>query len=169
MMTPAVHDWLLAQRRGVASTAEPILSITSPTAEPTYASGVVTLSLAGSAEALGQNISRVAWENITTGGTGVASGSNLWSVTGVPLVPPGTNFIRVTATTTSWAPAFGGNTTFSDTLTVSWELDQPPDHRPADQSERSSRHHGFAHRGGLQSPAHDLPMAVQWPRSRWRH
>ena len=39
-------------------------------------------------------------------------------MTGIPLVANKTNLIIVTATTTSWAPAYGGNTTFNDTLTV---------------------------------------------------
>ena len=32
--------------------------------------------------------------------------------------PTGTNHVVVTAATTSWAPAFGGRTTFNDTLAV---------------------------------------------------
>jgi hypothetical protein len=39
-------------------------------------------------------------------------------VTGIPLVASKTNVVLVTGTTTSWAPYFGGNTTFNDTLTV---------------------------------------------------
>ena len=38
--------------------------------------------------------------------------------TGIPLVANKTNLINVTATTTSWSAAYGGNTTFNDTLTV---------------------------------------------------
>jgi hypothetical protein len=39
-------------------------------------------------------------------------------VTGIPLRTSRTNLIIVTGTTTSWAPAFGGNTTFNDALAV---------------------------------------------------
>ena len=36
----------------------------------------------------------------------------------IPLVANKTNVIAVAATTTSWPPAFGGNPTFNDILTV---------------------------------------------------
>jgi hypothetical protein len=39
-------------------------------------------------------------------------------VTGIPLQLNKTNVVAVVGTTTSWAPAYGGNTTFNDTLTV---------------------------------------------------
>jgi hypothetical protein len=39
-------------------------------------------------------------------------------VSALPLVASRTNLIIVTGTTTSWAPAFGGNTTVNDTLTM---------------------------------------------------
>jgi hypothetical protein len=48
----------------------------------------------------------------------VASGNNLWSATNIPLVANKTNLVVVIGTTTSWAPAYGGNTTFNDALTV---------------------------------------------------
>jgi len=118
MVTPANVEWLLAQRRGAPSTTEPLLSITNPTAGTTYASSAATLDVAGSAAALGQPISRVDWTNTATHGSGVASGTNLWNVTSIPLVLPGTNLLIVTATTTSWSAGLGGTTTFNDTLTV---------------------------------------------------
>jgi len=43
---------------------------------------------------------------------------HFWNATGFPLLADKTNVVIVTATATSWAPAFGGNTTFNDTLTV---------------------------------------------------
>ncbi|MBI4662567.1 MAG: hypothetical protein HY735_27450 [Verrucomicrobia bacterium] len=36
----------------------------------------------------------------------------------IPLVANRTNVVVVAGTATSWTPAFGGNTTFNDTLTV---------------------------------------------------
>lgn len=42
----------------------------------------------------------------------------MWNVTEIPLQADKTNLVVVSATTTSWAPAFRGNTTFNDTLAV---------------------------------------------------
>jgi poly(3-hydroxybutyrate) depolymerase len=116
--TPATIDRFLAQRRGVASTNEPLLSITSPTQTAVYATGATSLNLAGSAAALGQPVTSVTWTNLANGAKGNASGTNAWSATGIRLPANRTNLVIVTATTTSWAPAYGGNTTFNDTLTV---------------------------------------------------
>lgn len=117
--TPAIIDWVLAQRRGKPSTTEPFLTITSPTTQSVWRTGATNLSLAGSAAApLDQNVSRVAWENMANRLTGVAEGTNAWRVAGIPLVIGKTNVVIVTGTTTSWAPACGGNTTFNQTLMV---------------------------------------------------
>jgi hypothetical protein len=118
LTTPAAVDWLLAQRRGVTPTNEPLLSIASPASHAVLSTAATNLSLAGTAAALGREVTQVRWENRANGRTGVASGSNSWYVTDIPLSAGRTNFIIVTATTTSWWPANGGNTTFNDTLTV---------------------------------------------------
>jgi hypothetical protein len=118
LMTPAVLDWLLSQRRGVVSTNEPLLAITSPTSQPVLTTGGMALNLAGSAAALGRDVTLVTWTNLANNAKGVATGTNLWSATNIPLVTNKTNVIAVVATTTSWAPAFSGNTTFNETLTV---------------------------------------------------
>lgn len=118
MYTPALVDWLLGQRRGVAPANQPLVSITSPTSQPLLPTGAANLNLAGTAAALGHDVTRVTWRNYANSAQGVASGTNLWSVTGIPLVANRTNVVAVVGTTTSWAPAFGGNTTFNDTLTV---------------------------------------------------
>jgi prepilin-type N-terminal cleavage/methylation domain-containing protein len=116
--TPAINDWLLAQRRGVPSTAEPLLTVTNPTAQAVWLTGTTNLSLAGSALALDQNVTQVAWTNLANNAKGLAAGTNVWSVTGIPLVASRTNVVIMTATTTSWVPACGGNTTFNQTLMV---------------------------------------------------
>jgi len=116
--TPAMIDWWLAQRRGTVVTNEPLLAITSPTPAASFTTAAATLDLAGSAAALGQPVTLVTWTNLANNVKGTASGTNAWSVTGIPLVANKTNLLIVTATTTSWAPAYGGNTTFNDTLTV---------------------------------------------------
>jgi hypothetical protein len=116
--TPVVANWILAQRRGVAPTNEPLLSITNPTQQPVLFTGATNLSLTGSAAALGRDVIRVTWTNFANNAKGVASGTNLWSVTNIPLVANKTNVVVVVGRTTSWAPAFGGTTTFNDTLSV---------------------------------------------------
>lgn len=51
LSTPAMVDWLLAQRRGVAPTHEPLLGITNPTTQAVLFTGAANLNLAGSADA----------------------------------------------------------------------------------------------------------------------
>lgn len=116
--TPVLMDWVYAQRRGVASTNEPLLTITSPTADVIWRTGGTNLNPTGTAGALGQAVTAVSWTNFANNVKGVAAGSNLWSVTGIPLDANKTNIVAVVATTTSWVPAYGGRTTFNDTLIV---------------------------------------------------
>ena len=111
-------DWLLAQRRGVAPTREPLLTITHPTSQAIVFTGATNLNLAGSADALGCDVTQVVWTNAANAAKGVASGTDAWSVMGIPLRANQTNVVIVTGTTTSWVPLLGGNTTFNDTLTV---------------------------------------------------
>jgi hypothetical protein len=116
--SPVLVDWFLAQRRGVTPTNEPLLTITGPTGQAVLATGATNLNLAGSAAALGQAVSQGTWENTANSRTGIALGSETWTVTGIPLAANRTNLLIVTATTTSWALGYGGNTTFNDTLSV---------------------------------------------------
>lgn len=116
--TPTIVDWLVAQRRGLPSSAEPLLTITRPTTQPAWTTGATNLNLTGSAAALDQDVTRMAWENAANKLTGVAEGSDEWSVADIPLVAGKTNVVVVIGTTTSWASACGGNTTFNQTLMV---------------------------------------------------
>jgi hypothetical protein len=116
--TPGLVDWVMSQRRGVAPSNEPLLAITSPCAQTVLFTGETNLNLSGVAAALGRGVTQVTWTNFANNMKGFASGTNLWSVTDIPLVASKTNLIAVVATTTSWSPAYGGNTTFNDTLTV---------------------------------------------------
>jgi poly(3-hydroxybutyrate) depolymerase len=118
LMSPVIHDWLMAQRRGVASVERPRLSITTPISQERFVTSAATVDLAGSAEAIEQTVTRVSWENLTTGARGDALETDSWSVAGVPLRGNATNVIVVTATTASGFPVNGGTTTFSDTLSV---------------------------------------------------
>lgn len=116
--TPALGNWLLSQRRGAPSTAEPLLTISNPTAQPAWSTGATNLSLSGSTQIQGQRITTPSWENTANNAKGTASGSNVWSIAGLPLQLNRTNIIMVTATTTSWAPAYAGGTTFNATIAV---------------------------------------------------
>jgi predicted esterase len=123
--TPPLLDWLMAQRRGVAPTNEPLLSITSPTNDAVFWTGATNLNLAGTAAALGQAITEVTWNDTTNSRTGTAIGSNTWSVAGIPLLLNHINPVVVLSATTSWAgyggagaPGSGGSTTVNRTLTV---------------------------------------------------
>jgi hypothetical protein len=118
LSTPAMVDWLLAQRRGLAPTHEPLLAITNPTPQAVLFTGATNINLAGSAAALGRSVTQVTWTNFANNAKGVATGTNLWSATNIPLAANRSNVVVVVGTTTSWAPAFGGNTTFNDALTV---------------------------------------------------
>ena len=116
--TPGLVDWIMAQRRGGASTVEPLLSITSPTSQPVLTTGATNLNLAGTAGAREQAVAAPTWQNQANGRTGTASGTKAWNVTGIPLLASQTNVLIVTAITTRWWLAYGGYTTFNDTLTV---------------------------------------------------
>src|SRR6185503_198771 len=111
-ISPAIHDWLMAQRRGVTSVVRPRLSITTPISQGLFVTSAATVNLAGSAEAIGQTVTRVRWENLTTLAQGVALGTDSWSVAAVPLRSNATNVLVVTATTASGFPVNGGTTTF---------------------------------------------------------
>jgi hypothetical protein len=116
--TPVLMDWVYAQRLGVTSTNEPLLTITSPTAEAIWRTGSTNLVLTGTAAARGQALIGVSWTNFANNVKGLATGTDLWSVTNIPLVASKTNVVAVVATTTSWTPQYGGVTTFNDSLSV---------------------------------------------------
>lgn len=72
--------------------ALPSISITSPTSESTYETSESTLAISGAASS---NVTEVTWTN-DRGGSGTASGTDTWSVTGINL-QAGVNVITVTA------------------------------------------------------------------------
>ncbi|HEY5232760.1 MAG TPA: Ig-like domain-containing protein [Verrucomicrobiae bacterium] len=75
-------------------TTPPTISITSPTTGALYSTNVSSINLGGTA---GDNVgvTQVTWSN-NRGGSGTATGTTAWSVTGVAL-QSGTNTITVTA------------------------------------------------------------------------
>ncbi len=91
-----------------AAGTAPVITITSPTANPTFTSDASSITLAGTAVDDGSIVS-VTWVN-NRGGSGAASGTTNWTAAGIPLAG-GANVIAVTATDNT------GNAT-TDTLTV---------------------------------------------------
>ena len=91
-----------------AAGTPPVITITSPTANPTFTSDASSITLAGTAADDGGIVS-VTWVN-NRGGSGAASGTTNWTAAGIPLAG-GANVIAVTATDDT------GNAT-TDTLTV---------------------------------------------------
>jgi len=89
-------------------TIAPSISIVSPTTGSSYTNTSATINLSGTASD-NTGVTLVTWQNYS-GGIGVASGTNSWSITGIPLLP-GDNFIFVTAYDAA------GNSTYA-TLTV---------------------------------------------------
>jgi poly(3-hydroxybutyrate) depolymerase len=116
--TPGLMDWVYAQRRGVPSTHEPRLTITNPPPGAVWRTGASSLNLAGTAGALGRAITKVNWTNFANNAKGVAAGTNSWNATGIPLSAGATNVLAVVGYTTSWAPQYGGATTFNAALTA---------------------------------------------------
>jgi hypothetical protein len=116
--TPGSVDWLVAQRKGTASTHGPLLAITNQFGGTTPTTAGTNVTLAGLADALGQPLSSVAWTNTTLGFSGNASGSNLWIAAGIPLRSGQTSLLLVTGSTVSWSPVLGGNTTVNDSLNL---------------------------------------------------
>ena len=78
----------------IPDTTPPIISITSPTSGSTYATNVSSINLGGTASD-NVGVTQVTWSN-NRGGSGTASGTTSWSITGIAL-QSGTNVITVTA------------------------------------------------------------------------
>lgn len=81
----------------------PSISITSPTTSPSFTNGTATLNVSGTA-ADNVAVTLVTWAN-DRGGIGTATGTNIWSIPGIPL-KYGVNNLSVTA-----YDAAGNNTT----------------------------------------------------------
>jgi len=75
-------------------TTPPTISITSPTSASTYNTFSNNINLGGTASD-NVGVTQVTWSN-SGGGSGTASGTTAWNITGVPL-QGGTNLITVTA------------------------------------------------------------------------
>jgi Ca2+-binding RTX toxin-like protein len=102
------HQAVEAVNVANAAGAPPAITITSPTADPTFTSDASTITLAGTA-ADDTGIASVTWVN-NRGGAGTATGTTNWTAAGIPLIG-GVNIIAVTATDLS------GNSS-TDTIAV---------------------------------------------------
>lgn len=94
-------------------TTAPQVTITSPTSNSSYATSLSSINLGGTAsDSVG--VTQVSWSN-SRGGSGTATGTTSWSVTGITL-QSGSNTLTVTARDAA------GNTR-TDTLTVTYTPD----------------------------------------------
>ena len=107
-------------------TTPPAVSITSPTSSPTYATSSSSLGIGGSASD-NVAVTQVTWAN-NRGGSGTATGTSSWSVTGITL-QSGSNVITVTARDAA------GNTA----------TDDPYRHLHAARHHAACRQHHFAY------------------------
>jgi len=126
--TPALVNWLMAQRRGTLVQQSPWIAVTAPVSNGVWTTSYTNLDLAGTACAHAA-ITNIVWrnENMTGYPSGPATGTTNWVATGIPLrsgrisgtrVYPYTNLVTVTATGTSWSELYGGTTTFNTVLRV---------------------------------------------------
>ncbi len=105
----ALRDWLLAQRKGVVPSGSPQVLI-----HAVVKSG--TLDLSGAAANGVEGVSRVEWQN-SLGGSGPAVGTEIWSVSGIPL-QNGTNVIRITAYGPAPQGGLEGETSFNHVVSI---------------------------------------------------
>lgn len=102
-----------------------LVGITAPTSNPTYTTSSNTINLSGTSTQLSGTVT---WEN-NRGGSGTATGTTTWSITGIALLP-GENGITVRGTdqnnvtaiavlTVTYAPAPPGNA-----LVAGWALSE---------------------------------------------
>lgn len=79
-----------------ADTTDPIVTITSPTAAPTYVTTNVSINLGGTASD-NVGVLGLTWTNVTTNMSGPATGTTNWSASAIGLLS-GTNVLQVTGT-----------------------------------------------------------------------
>jgi poly(3-hydroxybutyrate) depolymerase len=117
--TPTLVDWLMGQRRGQASSSAPFVAVTGPTTNASFVASEAIMNLSGVA-AHHTNVLAVAWTNLASRTGGTATGTNVWSVSAMPLRLNATNLVIVTGTGTSGTPGLSspGDTTFNATLRI---------------------------------------------------
>ncbi|HKQ40600.1 MAG TPA: PHB depolymerase family esterase [Verrucomicrobiae bacterium] len=117
--TPTLVDWVMAQIRGQGSSSPPFVMVTTPATNASFVVTDTTMNLGGAA-AHYSNVLTVAWTNLANRTGGTAAGTNVWSVSAIPLRLNATNTIIVTGTATSGTPGLSsvGDTTFNQTLRI---------------------------------------------------
>jgi predicted esterase len=120
--TPGLVDWTLTQRRGEPIKNSPVVTLQDLPANGQRSTRATQLDLAGHAQTWGEAVTQIKWSNSATNRTGAGVATNDWQLNGIPLVAGKTNVIVVAAGTSSFAPAWGGATTFSVTLPVLVDL-----------------------------------------------
>ncbi len=96
----------------IPDTTKPSVSITSPTADPTFDTISSSIDISGAASD-NKGVTEVFWSN-STGGSGPATGTDTWSVGGIGLVE-GENVITITAMDAA-------DNEFSDNITVIYTI-----------------------------------------------
>ena len=103
-------------------TTPPTVSITSPTSGSTYVTNVSSINLGGTAsDSVG--VTQVTWSN-NRGGSGTASGTTAWSITGIAL-QSGTNSITVVARDTAGNTNQAALTVTNDTTPPTISITSP--------------------------------------------
>ena len=117
--TPRTFSWVMTAPAG--DTTPPIATLTLPTSATTYTATTLTMALGGTASD-NVGVSQVRWAS-DRGPSGVANGTNNWSVSGIPL-SAGTNIITITALDAAGNPG-------RDSLTVTYTAPSADTTRPA--------------------------------------
>ncbi len=108
---PVVHEWLTAQRLGQPPAGVPLLKIQE------IIVGGKQLAASGRAVAhRGATVASVDWQR-GPDQSGTAEGSETWAISEVPL-EPGSNRVRITATSDTHASNRNGETTFAEMIEV---------------------------------------------------
>jgi hypothetical protein len=100
----------------------PTINITTPTNASTYTTSVASLAIGGNA-ADNVGVTQVTWTN-DRGGSGTASGTTSWSVSGIAL-QPGPNVITITARDAASNPATATLTVTQDAIVPAITLTAP--------------------------------------------
>jgi poly(3-hydroxybutyrate) depolymerase len=115
--SPLLFRWLMAQRRGQPSTnVPPYVRIESPSTAAQFSTTDSQVSLSGTA---GNDIHAISTIVLRadTGPDQPVTGTTAWN-SSVINIASGANRLRAFATGSSYSNDLGGNTTFSDTITV---------------------------------------------------
>lgn len=115
--TQHLIDWMMNQRLGEPLREDPQL-LSNPPATADVVRTQAGSILSGQALAFGDSITNLVWTNLVLHAGGKALAADEFAIPDVVLGEHITNVVVLTAKLGSWAPQYGGNTTFSRTLFV---------------------------------------------------